>query len=482
MGESVAPQDPAGDPAHTEAATPSVLGNRHFLLLWLAQVFSQVAQNALILGLLVLVQQKTQSPTHLSVATFALVLPSVLFSMLAGSVVDRFNKKSVLVVTNLLRALASLAYLVFDRSLGLIYLLSFLFSTVGQFFSPAEASAIPLLVSKGQLITANALFNLTLSAAQLIGLVVMAPLVIKAVGVTGFFVLLAFLFALAALCVAFLPPDRQAAPATLFGADSRRMVQGVWHDLTEGWRILKGDALASLALLYLTLVASLMPLLAVLGPVFAVAVIRASPEDVVYLFAPAGLSMVLTTPFLGKLVARVGKLKLMTSGLVAMGTTLALLALAKTGGGYLIYNVLGRVVDTRHAVFELIPIVMILSFALGIEFMCIAIPAQTLLQERCPPEFRGRIFGVQFTLSGAGSIPPLLGAGGVADLLGVNKTIFLMGIVLVGIGVATARFLRSLTGRPASVTGASPTSGVLVLRVLAVAVLRGKDRLQASPG
>ena len=208
-------------------------------------------------------------------------------------------------------------------------------------------------------------------------------------------------------------------------------------ELREGWQILSKDGMAALAMLHLTLMASLIPLLAVLGPVFAVSVIRAGPEDVVYLFAPAGVAMVLATLVIGRIVRRVGKLVTMVGGLVGMGVALALLAAAKTGGSYLLYNLLGRVVDTRHAAFELVPIVMALSFALGIGFICVSIPAQTLLQERCPEAFRGRIFGVQFTLSGAGSLLPLLGAGGLANTFGVNKTIFLIGVVLALIALAT---------------------------------------------
>jgi MFS family permease len=442
MPDILTPETAAADAAETVAAASSVLRNRDFLLLWLSQLFSQIGQNALVLGILVMIQRLTQSPTHLSVATLSLILPSVLFSMLAGVMVDRLNKKGVLVVTNMLRVVASLAYLFLDRSVALIYVVSFLFSSVGQFFGPAEASAIPALVRFEQLITANSLFNLTLSASQLLGLVIFAPLLIKIVGISGFFVALALLFAVATMCVALLPANRLGV-TSMSGEDSTRLIRGVWVDLREGWRILSGDELASMAMLYLTLMASFIPLLAALGPSFAVQVIHAGAEDVVYLFAPAGVSMVLTTLVVGKLAARVGKLRLMATSLVALGLTLGLLALAKTGGSYLLYNLIGRVMDTRHLVLELIPIVMLLSFAIGIEFVCISIPAQTLLQERCPARFRGRIFGVQFTLSGAASLIPLLGAGSFADLFGVNKAIFALGAILLVIGGFLLRNLGS---------------------------------------
>ena len=92
MTDTPTPREMAADTAQTVATAPSVLRNRDFLLLWLAQVFSQIGQNALMLGLLVLVQHLTRSPTHLSLATFTLVLPSVLFSLLAGVLVDHLNK------------------------------------------------------------------------------------------------------------------------------------------------------------------------------------------------------------------------------------------------------------------------------------------------------------------------------------------------------------------------------------------------------
>jgi MFS family permease len=95
------------------------------------------------------------------------------------------------------------------------------------------------------------------------------------------------------------------------------------------------------------------------------------------------------------------------------------------GRDYLIYNILGRFIDVDRlpVIFELLPVIMVLAFFLGIAFALVNIPAQTTLQERCPSSFRGRIFAVQFTLSSAVSIIPLLFVGGIADMIGVNKTI-----------------------------------------------------------
>src|SRR6476659_798816 len=84
--------------------------NRNFLLLWLAQAISQTAQNAIWYGIVVLVQQRSHSSTLLSLAILTLIIPSVIFGVLAGVYVDRWDKRVVLIATNVLRGGVAFAY------------------------------------------------------------------------------------------------------------------------------------------------------------------------------------------------------------------------------------------------------------------------------------------------------------------------------------------------------------------------------------
>src|SRR4029077_4812092 len=97
-----------------------------------------------------------------------------------------------------------LGYLLFEHDLLLVLLISFLVSSITQFFSPAEASAIPALVTKRQLLRANALFVFTMYASFIIGYSASAP-VIAAFGARGPYYLTSLMFGLAGLCVVFLP-------------------------------------------------------------------------------------------------------------------------------------------------------------------------------------------------------------------------------------------------------------------------------------
>ncbi len=433
----------------TDAASPlpvrNILKNRYFLLLWMAQAVTQVAQNAVGFVVMVIVQDHTHSTTQTSCAVLSFITPSVLFGILAGVLVDRADKRMVLVATNLLRAGAVLGYFFTDGAFALFFLVTFIFSTISQFFGPAEIAAIPMLVRRDQLITANSLFQLTVSVSQLLGFVLLAPLVIKffgtqAFGVRVFFSIIAAIYVLAALMVWFLPPDREK-PKPLTGEEGSTLVRGVLEEIGQGWRIITGDRATWTSVLQLTLMSTLLMALAPLATAFAESVIRVRPEDAAYILAPAGLGVLVGTLAMPGLARRFAKGTLINLGLVSMGLGLMALAAVKTGGSYLLYNVVGRIMDTAglHQAVGLVPIVMVLAFLLGLEFASVNIPAQTVLQERCPPSFRGRIFAVWFVLSNVASILPLIFIGAVADLIGVNKVILLIGVGIMLFGLASVR-------------------------------------------
>src|SRR5687767_5630651 len=105
---------------------PSIWRNREFMLLWAAQAIGQTAHNAVHYGLMVLVQKSTASATHMSVAVLTVVIPSVIFGLVAGAYVDRRDKRWVLIGTNLLRAALMPLYVLLPDWLWVLYAVNFL--------------------------------------------------------------------------------------------------------------------------------------------------------------------------------------------------------------------------------------------------------------------------------------------------------------------------------------------------------------------
>lgn len=405
----------------TQADTTSVLKNRSFLLLWLAQATSQVAQNGVHFALMVLVESISRSSMAIGLLVLSFTLPAVLFGAPAGVMIDRWDKRLVLLVTNLLRAGVVLAYLLVNDDMGLavvllsVYAITFGISIVGQFFLPAEAATIPLLVRRDQLMSANSLFNLTFTLAQGVGFIILAPVVIRLVDVKAVFVVGAGLFGLAGLFVSWLPRGQGAAQRA---PDSGgRMTEGMWEDIAEGWRALRTQPILGLAMVQLTVSATLVLLLVVLAPGFAVRVLSVRPDDIAFMALPLGLGVLGGIWLTGRRGHLLAKEQWVTLGLLLIGISLGVVALAQS---YLLWLSLGMTV------------------ILGLGISLVNIPGQTILQEYCPPHLRGRIFAVQFMLASAFAIGPLLFAAGMADLFGI---VWVMGGVALSIlGLAWVSF------------------------------------------
>ncbi|MFN0071778.1 MAG: MFS transporter, partial [Chloroflexota bacterium] len=218
--------DPPSSAISAQERAEPIWRNREFVLLWAAQAISQTAQNALWYGILVLVQHKSNSNTHLSLAIMTLIVPSVLFGVIAGVYVDRWDKRVVLIGSNLIRGVLVVGYLVLGDLLALVYVVNFVFSSVSQFFAPAEAAMIPGVVSKRRLLEANSLFHLTFTASQLIGLVLIGPLVVNLAGEDALFLVCgALLLLCGGLCW---PLPSQPGEPSIAGTQK---IKEFWADL-----------------------------------------------------------------------------------------------------------------------------------------------------------------------------------------------------------------------------------------------------------
>lgn len=431
----------------------SVLRNRNFLMLWSAQALSQTAQNAIWFGILVVVEEATRSTTQVSIAILSSIVPSVLLGIIAGVFVDRMNKKTVLLVTNLLRAVTVLGYLLYESALWLVYVVNFLFCCVSQFFAPAEASTIPQLVPKRHLMAANSLFNLTFNASQLAGMVILAPPIIRFFGASTLFILIAIVYVVCSILVSMLPRGEEPAnPLSTLRRET--LFTQMWDEVKEGSRFIASDRNTSLAMMNLALMSCLMLVMATLAPRFMVAALEVRADDSVYVLAPAGLGVLVGTSLLGRLSQRFARQSLTNAGLVTMGIGLVIMGSLESIARR-VPDVLARGLGLadQPVGMGLIPAVMLLAVFFGVQYALVAVPSQTTLMERAPDDSRGRIFAVQIMLGNLASIIPLLFVGGLADVFGVRQVIALVGVITFVIGALNIRNSRAALRTSSQSTG-----------------------------
>ncbi len=430
-----------------------VLRNHHFLALWLAQVLSTIALQGSLFVQLILIAEVTRSSAQLGAVILSFSLPAVLLSALAGLVVDRVSKKQILLASNGLRvltgaALAILASLLLTHRVNealflvAIYVLIFLTSAIGQFFAPAEGAMIPLLVGSDNLLPANSLYTLTFIASQILGLVILAPLGVKAIGIVGSLWAAVAMYVAATLLIATIPQDKTKRKTSIDGVSA---LQRAWHEIREGWDYSISHRPILVALLQLALVSMLTMMMAMLAPGYAERVLGLSPEDAAYVFWPAGAGMFLASIVIGRYGYRLSRPLLASAGMFLMGLALAGLAWAGGGGGpFDIPLFRGHpelVISTTASI-------MFFSLLVGGAMALINIPAQTVVQEESEDSVRGRVYAVQFTLSNALSIPPLLFVGNLADVYGIPRVTFTVAVIVIVLAILNLLWARSTTRQP----------------------------------
>jgi MFS family permease len=424
----------------------SLLRNRFFLRLWLAQLISQTIQNAANYGLLVLIAEVTGSSTLIGLAIISFSLPAVLFGVPAGIIVDRFNRRHVLWISNLLRGFCAFGFIVnlmVDRHDVLpIYVLTFIIAVISQFFTPAEGAAIPLLVDERELVNALSLFNITFTLAQALGFVLLGPVILNVVssvtislGVAAatldpiqlLYLIIGLAFVLCAALTFSLPNRFFVLPRKPSGARTEvALIRGMLGEIGESWRFVYGDRRLLIALFQLSFGSILLLVIGQLAPKFVGELLHRPPANAALVFVPAGIGLVLGSALMPKVVKRLGKARSISIGIIGLSVTSILLVVCQR---------LAERIDPQqwYNDWPFLALIMGLIFALGCELDLMNIPALTLIQEHTPDTIKGRVLSLQSILYNAASIPVILFIGGIADLYGIATVMWVLaGMVFVG--------------------------------------------------
>ena len=338
-----------GKPDKAEHDAPAkmmdVLRNSNFVKLWTAQILSQTAQQIVNFALLLQVARITASSTAVSGIIICFTIPAILFAAIAGVFVERNSKKVMLILTNVLRGVMVLGYLFINPDWGvgavlpIIYIITLLFSAVSQFFNPAEASMIPLMVKKKELISANSLFNLTLPATQLGGFVVLGPLLLNTVfhdNFTGLYIFIFVLCLAAAFSTYLLPQDRpEETVAERRKKGEKVSVSGVAggaatiaksgykeaaEELAEGWRFIRHDPVIMSAIIYWSVAIAVFMMLGTIGPGF-LQYLNIDQSKLFYVLLPGGVGLVTGVLLVGRIARKDNREFMINVSLLAAGVT-----------------------------------------------------------------------------------------------------------------------------------------------------------------
>jgi MFS family permease len=286
--------------------------NKNFRLLWLGQVVSQLGDWFDTIALYTIILQLTGSGRDVGLLLVARFLPSFLFGSISGVVADRFSRRTIMIVSDVLRAVVVLGFLFIRRAdqLWIIYVLTVLQLALSTFFEPAKTAAVPSIVAENELVAANAISSVTWSVMLTLGAAI-GGLITGWFGTNAAFVLDALSYLLSAVLIfkVVLPkrPKREPRKLTLGGA------LGITETL-EGARYVKHRP-SVLALLLVKpawgLGGGILTLLAVFGErIFPVG--KSAATGIGVLFAARGIGTAVG-PIVARRIAGEGKERLQAS-------------------------------------------------------------------------------------------------------------------------------------------------------------------------
>ncbi len=416
--------------------------NPSFSALWMGQIISLFGDRVNQIALATFVFEITDSALLTALTFFMGTVPNLFLSPIAGTFVDRWDQKQVLVVSDILRAAAvMLVPVAIFLNIWLVYPLIFGLTTISIFFRPARQAILPRIVDEQDLLPANSAMWVAETIADVVNYPIAGLFVVFLSGslaLAFWFDAVTYLASAGLLATIVVPPlvrrasrpdaggvDKATADKeTADGDEGAGAPSSVAADLKAGWAFLRHETVllantvqgaAGQFSLGVLLVATV-----VLAREITTAPEPAYRATYAFMETAIGFGSLLGGFVLGAIAGRAAKGKLIIGAYIAFGLGAVMLG----------------IVDS------VAPVLFIL-FGMGVANMAFVIPSQTLFQERTPPELMGRVVSLRFALVFGGMSLAMAAGGLLVELFTAGPVIMAAGVISVAAGVG-GLFLRQV--------------------------------------
>ena len=437
-----------------------LFGSNEFFRLWIAQVISATGDWLGLIAIISLADRLNEGSegTAIALVLAARIAPGLFLATAAGVIVDRLDRKRVMLVCDGGRALVLFSLPFVDSLVGLV-IASFILEIFTMLWSPAKEAIVPNIVPKEKLTTANSLnvaaaYGMFPVAAGLAALLAKAADSLADEGWVDTwrlneeglaFYVDGFSFLFTAMIVWTIAFPRRSRAERLSGERGNWDLGGAWRDLREGWKFIAVNPIVRAVNIGLAVGVIGGGMLVPLGAIFVSEVISGTDADFNLVLFALGSGMALGVVTASLLQNRISRAAVFPLALVTAGVALFVAA-------------------SSSFLSILVPVIGIVGFAVG----PIYVLGFTLLHENVEDDLRGRIFSallvlVRFCLLLALAVAPLVSEGldtlshrwwdgeieafGLAIRVpGVRLTLWLAATTIVGAGLLASWSLRSGSG------------------------------------
>ncbi|MCG1023849.1 MFS transporter [Sutcliffiella horikoshii] len=398
--------------------------NRGFLTLMLAQLISSLGDWLSIVAIMTLVGLKWQaSPMEVSFVILSLAIPMALLGPFAGTVADRVNRRTLMVVSDLGRAVLILI-LAFASSIWMVYVCLFFIGMLSAVFVPAKNGKLKELVHQEHMKSAMSITSMIDASTKVIG-PLLSGLLVTAFSTQLVFYIDSVTFILSALLLFTLPKTvkETIAPTEESGGMNKTSFK---EEFLEGMAFIKGSRYLLVGILVLGISLLILQLSDSQIIVLIRELSQASPDLFGFIVTASGIGMLLSGALLAKKTGY-HALSLMFLGVCGLGLGFGMMAVL-TG------------LDTALSTLWGPALGLLAGFAAGLVF----IPFQAAVQTSTPVHMTGRVFGVINSVTTTATIiGPLLG-GWLATVWGVLPTFIITASLLVVISILGLTFKNNI--------------------------------------
>lgn len=404
-------------PTETEAGKDAdgrflaLMGHRNYAVLWTSQLISQLGTRLHWMAISLWVYSRTGSALSVSYVIMALMISPAVVGLFAGAIIDRFDRRKILIYGDLVRAVLVFAIPdLMSRGMVWVYLDLVLVSAASAFFRPAMFAAIPQSVPKRWLLKANAYYAALESGTEVLGPAAAGILVAKLGYASGLY-LDALSYTMSAMLVSTL-----RLPSTHQHAKEDR-TSSTMQLIREGLQYVRRDRI-QLALLAFLFAGQWVVGLSSLQTPLAKGVMGISDRQFGWFQGVWGLGFVAASLYAGSLAAGIPR-----------------------GQGVVVSYFLWALAAGAMALSTNYPMLVIAGFWVGFANILLFVNVGTILMEHTPPDRIGRAITIRQVGLAVVRVTALFGFGWFADRAGVRVAIFSMAAVsALGTAYATLRY------------------------------------------
>lgn len=405
-------------------APPTPMSNRavlrlpEFRKLFVAQAISDIGDGMTFTALLLLVNNLTHSPAALAVLSIAVAVPSMVGGIIAGTYADRLDRRRIMIVSDGLRTVLVLGFVLAataDR-LPILYLIAFAQASIGTFFSPARGALVPRVVPREGLMAANGLGQVSRMVGGLLGTGVTGVIIATSSAYWPAFVFDAATFAASVLIV--LRVDRSLGHVSPVPAGEQP--RGVGASALEGLRLIGRSPTLLATILGLAIAGLGLGAVNLLFVPFLINTLHASAAWVGPIEGAQTLSLILAGGVVAVLARRLSPQSMVVGGLAGVGVLIACLYVAPN-----------------------VYFLLVIAFGFGWFVTPAQASTQTIVQSVTTDAVRGRVIGALQASMSTTQIVSIALAGVFASIIGIREVFLLAGLVCLGAAGASALLYRA---------------------------------------